>query len=168
MLPRPKMNKINDTMFCISMERDVHLFYLITNSEEKAKQKVKKVFGMITYTLTTVAERIELVTGNNSNLIFVKTKNNLVVLEIIDSKNNGTKDSLQLKFTKNIPDLITVLTSERVVIALSATQVTECKPALTQSRWRSKTRSGRWCRKRSSFAPSCKKICTKRSCRSAL
>jgi hypothetical protein len=62
------------------MERDVHLFYLITNSEEKAKQKVKKVFGMITYTLTTVAEKIEQVTGSNSNFIFVKTKNNLVVL----------------------------------------------------------------------------------------
>jgi hypothetical protein len=94
MLPCPKMNKINDTMFCISMERDVHLFYLVTNSEEKAKQKVKKVFGMITYTLTTVSERIEQVTGNNSSYIFIKTKNNLIALEIMDSKNNGTKDSL--------------------------------------------------------------------------
>jgi hypothetical protein len=43
------------------------------------------------------------VTGNNSNYIFVATKNNLVVLEIMDSKNNGTKDSLQHKFTKAIP-----------------------------------------------------------------
>ena len=119
---------------------------------------------MITYTLTTVDERIELVTGNNSNYIFIKTKNNLVVLEIIDSKNNGTKDSLQLKFTKNIPDLITVLTSERVVIALSSASVTECKSCITQLRRTLKTRSGRWHRRRYSFPPSCNKICTKRSC----
>ena len=52
LLPSPKMNKINDTMFCISMERDVHLFYLITNPEEKAKMKVKKAFGMVSICLT--------------------------------------------------------------------------------------------------------------------
>lgn len=121
------MNKINDTMFCISMDREVHLFYLVTNSEEKAKQKVKKIFGMITYTLTTVNEKIEFVTGNNRNYIFVKTKNNLLVLEIMDSKNNGTIDGLQLKFTKNIPDLITVLTSEGIILALSATHIYECR-----------------------------------------
>ena len=51
-LPSPKMNKINDTMFCISMERDVHLFYLITNPEEKSKMKVKKAFGMVSVCLT--------------------------------------------------------------------------------------------------------------------
>jgi len=31
MLPSPRMNKINDTVFCISMERDIHVFYLIKN-----------------------------------------------------------------------------------------------------------------------------------------
>lgn len=45
-------------MFCISMERDVNLFYYITNNEEKAKMKVKKAFGMLTHTLTTVNEKI--------------------------------------------------------------------------------------------------------------
>jgi hypothetical protein len=125
MLPCPKINKINDTMFCISMERDVHLFYLVTNQEEKAKQKVKKIFGMISYTLGS-NEPIEHVTGNGSNLIFVKCKNSLTVLEIMDSKYNGTKDSLQLRFSKPIPGLITLLTSDYYILALSATHLHQC------------------------------------------
>lgn len=130
-LPSPKMNKINDTMFCISMERDVHLFYLVTNQEEKAKQKVKKIFGMISYTLAS-QEPIEQVTGNGSNLIFVKCKNSLTVLEIMDSKLNGTKDSLQLRFSKPITDLITIFTSDCYILALSATHLYQCTHLSTQ------------------------------------
>lgn len=110
-------------MFCISMERDLHLFYMITNAEEKAKQKQKKTFGVIPFSLTTVNERIEQVTGNNSSYIFVKTQNNLIVLEIIDSKSNGTKDGIQLKYSKSIPNLITLLASGQTLIALSATHI---------------------------------------------
>lgn len=113
-------------MFCISMERDLHLFYMITNAEEKAKQKQKKTFGVIPFSLTTVNERIEQVTGNNSSYIFVKTQNNLIVLEIIDSKSNGTKDGIQLKYSKSIPNLITLLASGQTLIALSATHIYQC------------------------------------------
>ena len=35
------MNKINDTAFSISMERDIYVFYLIKNPEEKAKSEEK-------------------------------------------------------------------------------------------------------------------------------
>jgi len=56
--------------------------------------KIKKTFGVISFK---VAQRIEQVVGNNSELIFVSTKNELIVLELIDSKNNGTKDSVQVK-----------------------------------------------------------------------
>ena len=156
------MSKINDTMFCISMERDVHLFYLITNPEEKAKMKVKKVFGMVPFTLTTVNEKIEVVTGNNSNLIFIGTRNHLLVLEIMDSKGNGTKDSLQLRFTKPIPELLTILTLQKRLVALSATHLHECTPPHTQSKseqphsqkWQHSASSSPTQRKRLSTAPS--------------
>ena len=45
------MNKINDTAFSISMERDIYVFYLIKNPEEKAKMKIKKTFGVISTTI---------------------------------------------------------------------------------------------------------------------
>lgn len=109
-------------MFCISMERDVNLFYYITNNEEKAKMKVKKAFGMLAHTLTTVNEKIELVTGNYSNFIFVATKNNLVVLEVID-KGNGTKEAITHKFTKSIPNLVTILALEKRIFALTTTHL---------------------------------------------
>jgi hypothetical protein len=123
------------------MERDVHLFYMVTNSEEKAKQKIKRVFGIITFTLNNINERIEQVTGNNSNYIFVRTKNNLVVLEIMDSKNSGTMDGIQLKFTKNIPDLITVLTYGNIVLAISASNLYQCTFRFIQSKWILKSKS---------------------------
>ena len=82
LLPSPHMNKINDTMFCISMEMDVHLFYMITSHEEKAKMKTKRTFGMTTYC---VNEKILFVKGDNantnSNLIFVGTETALIILE---------------------------------------------------------------------------------------
>lgn len=159
MLPCPKLNKINETMFCISMESDLHLFYLVTNSEEKAKQKIKKVFGVISYTLKNVNERIEQVTGNGSNYIFVRTKNNLVVLEIMDSKNNGTMDGIQLKFTKNIPDLITVLTSGNIVLAISPSHIHECISSLIQSKWTRKCKSKKWHLRKYNMGRRCNKIC---------
>jgi hypothetical protein len=163
-LPSPKMNKINDTMFCISMERDVHLFYLVTNQEEKAKQKVKKIFGMISYTLAS-HEPIEQVTGNGSNLIFVKCKNSLTVLEIMDSKLNGTKDSLQLRFSKPITDLITIFTSDYYILALSATHLYQCTPSSIQSTSSKHIRSRKSSPRKLTSPHRNRKIYTRHSCR---
>lgn len=156
-LPSPKMNKINDTMFCISMERDVHLFYLVTNQEEKAKQKVKKIFGMISYTLAS-HEPIEQVSGNGSNLIFVRCKNSLTVLEIMDSKLNGTKDSLQLRFSKPIADLITIFTSDYYIFALSATHLYQCTLLFTQLTSSKLTRSKKFSPRKSNSPHRWRKI----------
>jgi len=56
------------------MEQDVHLFYQITNPEEKAKMKLKRTFGIASYQ---VGSKIKFVRGSNSDptskLIFVGT-----------------------------------------------------------------------------------------------
>lgn len=160
-LPCPKMNKINDTMFCISMERDVHLFYLVTNQEENAK-KMKKIFGMVSYTLAS-HEPIEQVSGNGSNLIFVKCRNSLTVLEIIDSKNNGNMDSLQLRFSKPISDLIVIYTSQHYILALSATHLYQCTSLSTQSKSRT-IKSSRFIRRKSTFHHRKRRIYTRLWC----
>ena len=89
-------------MFCLSMEMDVHLFYMITNEEEKAKMKTKRTFGIASYC---VKEKILFVKGNNtcnsSNLIFVGTENSLIILEAAPGQPG--QEILSKKYSKSIP-----------------------------------------------------------------
>lgn len=66
-------------MFCISLETEIHLFYL-TSEAEGSKVKNQKQFGIVSHPIN---QRIEFVKGNNSRLIFVGTKSSLIVLEIV-------------------------------------------------------------------------------------
>ncbi len=49
---------------------------------------------MVSHTLNNIYEKIELVTGNDSNLIFATTKNHLVVMKYVDGRSNGVKDDI--------------------------------------------------------------------------
>lgn len=42
--------------------------------------KVKKAFGVINFTLTAINEKIECVTGNYTNFVYISTKNYLIAL----------------------------------------------------------------------------------------
>jgi hypothetical protein len=79
--------------------------------------KLKKLFGMTTHS---IKEKIEFVTGNNSNLIIVGTRNNMIILEI--SKNEA-RFTIEEKLTKNIPDLRTIITLGKRLLAVSATHI---------------------------------------------
>jgi len=55
--PSPKINKVNATMFCITIDTDINLFYQQT---EERRKKSNKVFSKST---KAISQKIELVTG---------------------------------------------------------------------------------------------------------
>jgi hypothetical protein len=106
----------------------------VTDPEEKAKMKPKRLFSVIAHS---IGEKIEFVTGNNSNLIMVGTQNSLIILEV--TQNEGEKKQIKQKLTKNIPQLRTLITLASRLIAVSVTHIFECTQSVTQSKSQSKS-----------------------------
>lgn len=70
-------------MFCITLEKDLNLFF-VQPPEDKIKKRSNKMFGKSEYSL---AQKIEYVTGltdqNGDNFILVSTVDKVILLKII-------------------------------------------------------------------------------------
>lgn len=124
-LPSPKITKINESMYCISLEQDLNLFYY-QQPEDKAKKRSNKMFGKSEYRL---GQKIESVTGFTSgqgeNYILVGTADKLFLLKIVHENYEYV-----IKATESIasiPDLRTLVGfGVNRVVAVSGTSFYEC------------------------------------------
>lgn len=83
LLPSPKINKINECMYCITLDQQINLFYYVP-PEDRVKKKSNKTFGKSEYQLE---QKIETVTGftneSGDNYILVGTVDKVILLKIV-------------------------------------------------------------------------------------
>ena len=103
--PSPKINKVNNTMFCITLDTDINLFF--QQSEDRHK-KSGKVFSKNTYSLN---QKVEIINGltneQGENYLVIGTKDKIIVVKIIGD--NGEYKIKDLGAIKNIPEFRTLV-----------------------------------------------------------
>jgi hypothetical protein len=145
--PSPKINKINATMFCITIDNELNLFF--QQSDEKRK-KTNKVFNKFPYSLHQKVETTAGLTNEQGdNYLVMGTLNQLILLKIVGEAGDYRIQEVPAG-VRSIPELRAfVCFGSNRIAAVSSSHLYECTHHTTQSK-SSTIPSGNWSARRSS------------------